>query len=73
MGVGIMGVVGVVGVVSVVGRAASGLLPGKKLCGRDTPEGIFSRDYSTPGSSPVQEPAPPGVTSHPDHWQAPAR
>ncbi|CAN0060405.1 unnamed protein product, partial [Sphacelaria rigidula] len=28
----------------------------------------------TPGlSQPVQEPAPPGVTSHHDHWQAPAR
>ena len=58
----------------VVGRAASGHLPGKKLCGRDTPEGVFSRDYSTPGlSQPVQEPAPPGVTSPHDHWQAPAR
>ena len=28
-------------------------LPGKKECGRDTPEGLFSRDYSTPGPSPV--------------------
>ncbi|CAM9920610.1 unnamed protein product, partial [Choristocarpus tenellus] len=37
-------------------------------------EETFCRDYSTPWFlGQVQEPAPPAVTSHLDHWQAPVR
>ena len=55
-----------------VGRAASDTSPVKNYA-VETTRMKFSRDYSTPGSSPVQEPAPPGVTGHHDHRQAPAR
>ena len=55
-----------------VGRAASGTCPVKNYA-VETTRMKFCRDYSTPGSNPVQEPALPGVTSHYAHRQAPAR
>ena len=55
-----------------IGRAASATSL-VKTYGVETTRMEFSRDYSTPGSSPVQEPAPPGVTGHRDYRQAPAR
>ena len=56
-----------------VGRAASDTSPEKNYAVEIPPKEYSPGITALQGRSPVQEPAPPGVTSHVDHWQAPAR
>ncbi|CAM9357028.1 unnamed protein product, partial [Choristocarpus tenellus] len=57
-----------------LGRSASATSPVKNYTVEKLPRKLSAGITALHGfSDQVQEPAPPAVTSHLDHWQAPVR